>query len=176
MVFLAVLLDTTVLPMAITGVWFVPLSLPLVICAGAGHGRYYGLVYGLAAGLLIDVLVGYPLGLRLFQYLGAGFLSGLIVYINEKSREQHGYRPAMFALRLALFTLAYAALTETAVAVYQYFNTARFEAVYVFNALIRVGLTTLLTLALYLPLMRLSLGKRARRRPAVPKRKEARLF
>ena len=176
LILLAVMLDTTVLPMFITSVWFVPLSLALVVCIGASQGRYYGMIFGLAAGLLIDILVGFPLGLRLFQYLGAGFLSGLIVHITEKSREQHAYRPAMFALRLGLFTLGYAALVETAVCVYQYFNTARFEPIYAINALVRVGLTTLLTLALYVPLMRLSLGENLHNTQASPRKKEARFY
>ena len=173
---LVLILDTTLLPMIITAVWFVPLSLCLVICIGAGQGRYYGLIYGLGAGLLIDILVGYPLGLRLFQYLGAGFLSGLIVHITEKSREEHGYKPVLYGLRLGLFTVGYQAFAETVISVYQYFHTARFELPYVTNSLIRIALTTAFTLALYLPVMRLSLGANQRRQPARPNRREARLF
>lgn len=177
LILLAVLLDTTILPMFIISVWFVPLSLALIICVGAGQGRYYGMIFGLAAGLLIDILVGYPLGLRLFEYLGAGFLSGLIVHVTEKNREQHAYRPAMFAVRLGLFTLGYAAVVETAVCVYQYFNTARFLPVYALNALVRVGLITVLTLAFYVPLLRLSLGENLHiTHRASPRKKEARFF
>ena len=172
--FVAVMLDTTLVPMFFPAVWVVPLSLALVLCIGASQGRYVGLVAGLASGLLIDVLVGYPLGLRLFEYMGAGFLCGLIVPLPPATLKKRGFDLRLLLLRLALFTLAYQLLTETAVGVYQYFNTARYAWTLVGNALVRVALTTALSLALLVPLRRIA--RDGEEETPVRQRKEARHF
>ena len=83
LILLLLMLDTAIVPVFFTGVYYVPLTLVLIICIGASYGRISGMLYGLAAGVLIDILVGYPLGMRLFQYIAAGFLSGLIVHVTD---------------------------------------------------------------------------------------------
>ena len=173
LLFFVLMLDTTVLPMFVHSVWSVPVSLCLAISIAVVLGRDLGLVYSLAAGLLIDILVGYPLGLRLFQYMGAGFLAGMIVPIPEKNLERLRHPERVLLVRLALFTMGYQLLTEIAVGVYQYFNTARYELIYAGNALVRIAVTILVTLALLYPVRLLSLGSaRDREQRARPQREE----
>lgn len=175
LILLLLMLDTAVLPVFVSSVYSVPLTLALVICIGAGYGRISGMLYGMAAGLLIDVLVGYPLGLRLFQYIAAGFLSGLIVYVTDAERLEHGFRRGLYALRLALFSIGFHLASEAVICVYQYFNTARFEAIYALNALVRVGIGAALVLIIYVPFMRLAAGRKKSPAPA-RSRREVKFF
>ena len=175
LILLLLMLDTAVVPVFLTNVFYVPLTLVLIICIGASYGRISGMLYGLGAGVLIDILVGYPLGMRIFQYVAAGFLSGLIVHVTDEERLRHGFRPVMYAVRLGLFSAGFHFLSEVVLGVYQYFNTARYEGVYAVNALVRVVLGTALVLLLYMPLIRVCLGQRRRQSTARPKR-EVRSF
>ena len=170
LVLFLLMLDTAVLPIFITSVYYVPLTLVMIVCLGASAGRIPGMLYGLFAGLLIDILVGYPLGMRSVQYIAAGFLSGLIVHVTDEERLKHGFRPGIYALRLALFSLGYFLLSEVVLAVYQYFNTARFVRAYAVNAGVRVLLSAALVMILYLPINHAVQGRRGRKMSARPRR------
>ncbi len=176
LIFLLLMLDTAILPVFFTSVYMFPFTLALIICIGASYGRMHGMLYGMIAGLLMDILVGYPLGMRTFQYIATGFLSGLIVHVTDEERLKHGFRPVTYAVRLALFSAGCLLVCEVALGVYQYFNTARFISIHALNALIRIAIGTALTMLLYMPFTRIMFGKRKRSVSTARSKREVRFF
>ena len=76
LVAIAILLDTTILPIFFSH-WIMPLlALLTVHTLGLLLGRTRGALYGMIAGILIDISVSTPLGLMTFFYGGLGYLGG----------------------------------------------------------------------------------------------------
>lgn len=73
---LALLIDTSVVPM-ITGGWLVPMiAYTSVLSLGLLQGRTRGALYGLAIGLALDIAVSLPVGLMTVLYALGGFTAG----------------------------------------------------------------------------------------------------
>jgi rod shape-determining protein MreD len=77
LVFLAMLLDTSVLPFLVTSAYLPMLSLMSVACIGLLLGRTRGTLYGMIAGLMIDITVSTPLGVMTLLYAATGFVCGV---------------------------------------------------------------------------------------------------
>jgi len=144
--FIAVILDTSVLPVFYSGILTVPLTLMVVFCIGILLGRMNGLLYGMIGGLLIDVTTG-TLGLMTFFFMACGFLSDLILNEAGSMAASRLHWRVLYTKR-ALCIAALYGLGEIVLLVYQYFNTALFDWLYVRNLLIRTVLFTALNLLL----------------------------
>ncbi len=169
--FLAVLLDTAVIPVLYHGTYTVPLTLVVVLCAGLLLGRLRGLLYGMIGGLLIDISAG-TLGVMTFFYMAVGVLVGLIV--DESSDRWLG--AVRFHLRRGVVAFALYLVGEIALAVYRYFMTAAFEWFYVRQILLRSLLFAALAVLLCPLLGRLFLGKRRSAAPNAGRKREVRHF
>lgn len=151
-IILLVLIDIAVVPVFTASVYVIPATLVFVMAIGMLLGRTHGMLAGLLGGLLVDILAGYPLGYMTFSYIACGYLTGLIGYDTAEMRAKDGYsRTRAFARRfLAVFLMLM--VFETATMIYQYFNSALFEGVYIRRALVRALVGAVLTNAIYYPL------------------------
>lgn len=146
-ILVTVILDTTIIPVAYTGVYAVPLTVVAVLLIGMLMGRMRGLLYGTIGGLLIDITSG-TLGLMTFFFMAVGFMIGLILY-NPGEHLRTGRRIARkkrFQRGLWVFILY--ALGEVTLLVIQYFNTASLQWMYFFNIAVRAAICTALTILL----------------------------
>ena len=158
-VLIAFLLDTAVLPVFYYGRYLVPLTLMVVILTGIQRGRTQGMLYGLVAGLLLDVTAG-TLGLKLFPYVLIGFLIGFFLDQQpeiDRSMKPRDRRQLMLVRIIWIAVLAF--LHELALLIYQYFNTATFEWIYLRDLFIRVALLTALCLIAYAPFHAIYFGR-----------------
>lgn len=158
-VLIAFLLDTAVLPVFYYGRYLVPLTLMVVILTGIQRGRTQGMLYGLVAGLLLDVTAG-TLGLKLFPYVLIGFLIGFFLDQQpeiDRSMKPRDRRQLMLVRIIWIAVLAF--LHELALLIYQYFNTAVFEWIYLRDLFIRVALLTALCLIAYAPFHAIYFGR-----------------
>ena len=173
MILATVILDTTILPIAYTGVYAVPLTVVAVLLIGMLMGRMRGLLYGTIGGLLIDITSG-TLGLMTFFFMAVGFMIGLILYnpgehlrtgrrIARKKRVQRG---------IWVFTLY--TLGELVLLVIQYFNTATLNGMYFINIAARALICTALTILLRPLAYKILLGGDRARVPA--RHREVRSF
>ena len=148
-VLITFLLDTAVLPVFYYGQYLVPLTLVVVILTGIQRGRTQGMLYGMIAGVLLDVTAG-TLGMKLFPYVIIGFLIGFFLdqqpQINRSMDRRE--RVQLMLVRI-IWIVALLLVYEIVMLIYQYFNTAVFEWVYVRTLLIRVATVTVLCLAGY---------------------------
>ncbi len=167
---LLVMIDISVVPILTTSVYVLPMTMLFVMCLGLILGRTHGMLGGLLGGLLVDILSGLPLGYMTFSYIAAGFLTGLIGYDSDEMRAQDTYSPGRALLRRFLAVAMTLTLFESVTMVYQYFNTALFEAAYVNHALVRVVIGAILTNALYYPMTPALVGKTRKRVRIDPKR------
>lgn len=167
--FIAVMLDTAILPVFYHGVYTVPLTIVVVMCVGLIEGRLMGLLLGMIGGLLIDISAGI-LGTMTFFFMAAGFLIGLIVD-EANDRPITGLR---FHLRRAVVAFALYMLGEIVLCIYRYFVSASFEWYYLRPMFIRGGMIALLTVLLCPLLARLFRGKKTNR--YARKRREVKHF
>ena len=148
-VILTFLLDTAILPVFYYGRYLVPLTLVVIIVTGIQLGRIRGMLYGMIAGVLLDVTAG-TLGMKLFPYVIIGFLIGFFLdqqpQINRSMDRRE--RVQLMLVRI-IWIVALLLVFETVMLIYQYFNTAVFEWIYVRNLGIRVAMMTALCLAAY---------------------------
>ena len=150
MILVTFILDTTVLPIAYTGVYAVPLTVVAVFLIGMLLGRMRGLLYGTIGGLLIDITSG-TLGLMTFFFMASGFLIGLILHNpNEHARVGRRLARKRRAQRSLWVFLLYT-LGELVLLIVQYFNTATLHWMYFVNIAARALICTALTL-LFRPL------------------------
>ena len=148
-VLITFLLDTAVLPVFYYGRYLVPLTLVVVILTGIQRGRIQGMLYGLIAGVLLDVSAG-TLGMKLFPYVIIGFLIGFFLDQQpqiDRSMERRE-RVQLLLVRIIWITVLLI-LHETVMLIYQYFNTAVFEWIYVHDLAIRIAVVTALCLIAY---------------------------
>ena len=148
-VLIALLLDTAVIPVLYYGRFLVPLTLIVVIEIGIQRGRTLGMIYGLVAGVLLDVSAG-SLGLKLFPYVLIGFLIGFFLDQQPQidrtmDRRERTQRMLVRIIWISALLLVF----EIVMLVYQYFNTAVFEWIYVRDLFIRVAMMTVLCLISY---------------------------
>lgn len=169
--FLAVLLDTAVIPVLYHGTYTIPLTLVVALCIGLLLGRLRGLLYGMIGGLLIDISAG-TLGTMTFFFMAVGFLVELIVD-ESKDRRPEGFR---FHLRRGIVAFVLYMLGEIAFGVYRYFVTAAFSWASVRFMLLRGLLFAALALALCPLFARIFLGKRAIRTGRSGKKREVKHF
>ena len=171
LVVLIVLIDISVVPVFTSSVYVVPISLIFTMCTGFLLGRSHGVLCGLAGGLLLDILASTPLGYMMVTYTACGYLAGLAGYDSDEARARDGYSrvKALFRRTVAAFVIM--GLFEAITMIYQYFNTARFEWIYVKNALARMALCAALADALYYLAMPVMVG-RATARVMVGMRRE----
>ena len=148
-VLVAFLLDTAVIPVFYYGQFLVPLTLVVVIEIGIQRGRMPGMFYGLVAGVLLDVSAG-TLGLKLFAYVLIGFLIGFFLDQQPQiDRTMDRRERVQRMLVRIIWIVALLLVFEIVMLIYQYFNTAVFEWIYVRNLGIRVAMMTALCLATY---------------------------
>jgi len=173
LVLVCFILDTTIIPALVRGVFAVPLTIMAVFSIGMLLGRMRGLLYGTFGGLLMDITSG-TLGMMTFFFMWAGFMIGLIVYSpgdrilasRRKRRRRTLWRASWV---FVLYTLG-----EIAIFIVQYFNTAAFEFVYLLNIIVRAAICTAITM-LARPLMdRLLVGRGPNR--AQPRNREVKSF
>ncbi len=145
--FIAMLLDTAVIPVFYHGAYTVPLTLVAAMCIGLLDGRLYGLLYGMIGGLLIDITAG-SLGIMTFFFMIAGFLVGL--FVDEGADTP--ITGVLFHLRRAGVSFGLTLVGEAVIAFYQYFITASFDWFIARNMLLRSGLTAALVV-LFCPLL-----------------------
>lgn len=158
MVFL-VLIDISVVPVFTSGLYVMPLALVFAMCTGQLLGRWHGLLIGLVGGLLVDILAGIPLGYMMLTYLLCGFFAGMGGFDSDETRAQEGYSRIRAFFRRAAVVFVVLGLFETVTMVYQYFNTALFQFMYVKNALVRMGFGVALTTAAYYLAMPFLVGR-----------------
>ena len=145
-VLLSFLLDTAILPVFYYGRYLVPLTLVVVIVTGVQLGRMRGMLYGMIAGALLDVSAG-TLGMKLFPYVLIGFLIGFFLDQQpEIDRSMERRERTQLLLVRIIWIAALLTLHEIVMLIYQYFNTAIFEWVYVRDLFIRVVMVTALCL------------------------------
>ena len=158
-ILLAILLDTAVLPVFYYGRFLVPLTLVVVILTGIQLGRTQGMLYGMVAGLLLDVSAG-TLGMKLFPYVIIGFLIGFFLDQQpEIDRSMERRERVQLILVRVIWIAALLFVFEIVMLVYQYFNTAVFEWIYLRDLLIRVVSVTALCLIAYPLFHRIYFGK-----------------
>lgn len=164
--FLAVLLDTAVLPVIYRGTYTVPITVVVVLCVGLLLGRLRGMLYGMIGGLLMDISTG-TLGIMTFFCMAVGFLIGLI--IDEASDRR--YSDIRFHLRRGGVAFGLYALGEAVFCFYSYFLTASFNWLFVLQIAARSLTVAVLTMLLCPALNLLFYGKkRAQRRLSGNKR------
>ena len=155
------LVDTAVVPVFYSGVYCIPFSLIVVVLIGIQLGRYNGMLYGMIAGLLLDISAG-SLGLKLFAYIIIGFLIGFLLDEDTTSDEEkklgRSEQLHIVFMRAVWIAVLYG-LYEIILLVYQYFNTAIFEWIYVRNVLVRIASLSIITSLLYPIFHRIYLGK-----------------
>lgn len=169
--FLAMLLDTAVIPVLYHGTYTVPLTLAVVLCNALLLGRLPGLLFGMIGGLLIDITAG-TLGVMTFFFMAVGFLSALIVDENA-DRQITGIR---FHLRRGGVAFLLYAVGETVFVVYRYFITAAFEWRYVQYISIRALIFAAIIILICPALNRMYFGRGAAQHRAPGGRREARHF
>lgn len=158
-VLVAFLLDTAVLPAFYYGRYLVPLTLVVIILTGIQCGRTQGMLYGLAVGMLLDVSCG-TLGEKLFPYVLTGFLIGFFLDQQPQIDRSMSRRDRMqLMLVRAIWICVLVLLHELILLIYQYFNTAVFQWVYVRDMLIRVAMATALCMIAYNPYHALCFGR-----------------
>ena len=157
-ILLCVILDTTIIPMAYSGPYLVPLTMPVVFLIGMLTGRTNGVLYGMIGGLLIDISAG-TLGMMTFFMMAAGFMIGLILYATAErpalSRRQ--LRKRYFNRVLWVFVLYL--IGEAVLFVIQYFHTAVIEPVYILNIFLRTAICTAVTFVLRPLAIRMFVGR-----------------
>ena len=145
----AFLLDTAVIPVFYYGRFLVPLTLVVVIEIGIQRGRTQGMLYGLIAGVLLDVSAG-TLGMKLFPYVLIGFLIGFFLDQQPEIDRTMDRRERMQRMLVRIiWIVSLLVVFEIVMLIYQYFNTAVFEWIYVRDLFIRVAMMTVLCLAAY---------------------------
>jgi len=160
---LLVIIDISVIPVFTASIYVVPLALVFAMCTGQLLGRLHGLLCGMTGGLLVDILAGIPLGYMMFTYLLCGFFAGMGGYDNDEVRAQEGYSRVKAFFRRIFVVIVVLGLFEGVTMIYQYFNTALFVGVYVRNALVRMGIATVLTVAVYYLSMPFIVGRTSAR-------------
>ena len=167
------ILDTTIVPATVRGIYIVPLTAVAVFSIGMLLGRMRGLLYGTFGGLLVDI-TSRTLGMMTFFYMGIGFLIGLIVYNpGERVLASRRKRRRRVMWRAGWVFALYAA-GEVVILVIQYFHTASFSFVYLFNILVRALVCTALTMLLRPVMERMLVGRAGAR--AIPRSREVKSF
>ena len=160
-VLIALILDTAVIPQLYSGIFAIPLSLPVVIAIGILLGRARGMLYGLISGLLIDISAG-TLGMKTFAYIAIGFLIGFLldqqeVFPRKLSRRERRKQAVSRIIWIFVFDTLY----EIAMLLMQYFSNAVFEWQYVIYILLRALITTVISALMYPLFRRIFIGKHA---------------
>ncbi|MBQ6373484.1 MAG: hypothetical protein IJJ45_03255 [Clostridia bacterium] len=167
------LMDTALIPAVYRGVYVVPLTIIAVLSIGMILGRMSGLLFGTFGGLLMDITSG-TLGMMTFFFMWSGFMIGLIVYApGERILASRRKRRRRVIWR-ASWVFSLYALGEVALFLIQYFNTASFEFIYLFNILVRAAICTALTMLLNPLMQRLLVGRGNDR--ATPRNREVKSF
>lgn len=161
--FLLVFVDSSVIPVFTSGAYVFPLALVNAVCAGLALGRTHGLLCALMGGLMTDIIVGTPLGYMMLAYMACGFFAGFFGFDSDEIKAADGYSPLRAQFRRLFVVFALLILFECVTFTYQYFHTAHFMAVYIWQAIFRAAIWTLVINALYWPIGRLYLGKNRRR-------------
>lgn len=144
---LAVILDTTVLPIVYGGVYAVPLTIVVVFLIGMLLGRMRGLLYGTIGGLLLDVTTG-TLGMMTFYCMAIGFMIGLILYAPYERLVPSRRHVLRRRVSRAVWVFVLYGLGELVLFVYQYFHTASIRWIYFGNILARTLICTALVMLL----------------------------
>ena len=157
-ILLSGLLDTAVIPAIYYGHYLIPVTLVVVILIGIQLGRMRGMLFGLIAGLISDITCG-SLGLKLFPYIGIGFLIGFLLDQQPetsaaKDSKERFQLIAIRAIWIAVLVLLY----EIVMLVYQYFSNAVLLWQYFRDLLIRTAMATVLSLLLYNPMRTILVG------------------
>ncbi len=160
-VLIALILDTAVIPHLYSGIFAIPLSLPVVIGIGILLGRARGMLYGLISGMLIDISAG-TLGMKTFAYIAIGFLIGFLldqqeIFPRKLTRRERRHQIVM----RFVWVFAFDALYEIAMLLIQYMSNAVFEWKYVGWLLLRALLTAALYSLLHPLFRRIFIGKYA---------------
>ncbi len=158
-VLIALILDTAVIPQLYSGIFLIPLSLPVVIGIGILLGRVRGMLYGLISGLLIDISAG-TLGMKTFAYVAIGFLIGFLLDHQDvftKILSRHDRTHQMIVRAVWIFVLC--ALYEVAMLLVQYFSNAVFEWTYMAWLLVRSAIATAVYFMLHPLFRRAFVGK-----------------
>lgn len=135
----AVLADTALIPVLSVSPLMPLTSLVSVIVMGLLLGRTRGSLYGMIGGLLVDISVGTPLGLRTVLYLGCGYASGVA-----------GRKFQRYAITPVITPLVLLSVCEAVLMLYLYMAGQTASAEMLRDALLRVGIETVLAQFMYL--------------------------
>ena len=147
-VVLAMLLDTSILPLFLYGRYLVPVSMAVVMAIGITFGRMRGMLYGMISGLMLDITAG-TLGMKLFSFIAIGFLIGFLLDQQPKISRTMERRERLQRLAVrAIWVAALVIVFEIVMLIYQYFSTAILRWSYVRDLLLRTAISTALVLLL----------------------------
>lgn len=173
LILIAVLLDTSIVPVFYAGILTIPLTLVVTFCVSLTLGKVRGMLLGTIGGLLIDITAG-TLGTMTFYFLITGFLVDLILDTgNPNVRRVLNVRMRVFR---GIVVFALYELGEVAFLAHRYFVSNSFEWRYVRNMTFRGMLFAAITLLLLRPLGRLFIGKRGYVRSDYGKTREVKHF
>ncbi len=173
LIVIAVLLDTSIIPVFYAGSLTIPLALVVTFCVSLTLGKVRGMLIGTIGGLLIDITAG-TLGVMTFYFLVTGFLVDLILDTGDPTKRKVLSRRQRVFRAVVLFC-AYE-LGEIVFLVHRYFVSNSFEWHYVRNMTYRGLLFTAITLLLLRPFGRMFLGKRGYVRSDYGKTREVKHF
>ncbi len=123
---LALLMDTTILPMFYQGIYAPNVTLALILAYAIQRGSAMGFAYGTAAGLLLDITTSYPVGLYTGTILLAVTVASLCAFFERNLGR---------TIVLAVIYVFY----EAAFLIIAYASTVRMEPGYLLPALIRAA-------------------------------------
>lgn len=121
---LALLTDTTILPLFYRGIYAPNVTLALILAYAIQRGSAMGFAYGTAAGLLLDITTSYPVGLYTGTILLAVAVASLCTFFERNLGR---------TIVLAVIYVCY----EAAFLIIAYASTVRMEPGYLLPALIR---------------------------------------
>ena len=131
LVLLALLTDTTILPLFYRGIYAPNVTLALILAYAIQRGSAMGFAYGTVAGLLLDISTSYPVGLYTGTILVAVAAASLCAFFQRNLGR---------TIVLAVIYLLY----EAAFLIIAYAATVRMEPGYLLPALIRAASGVLL--------------------------------
>lgn len=135
LVILALLMDTTILPIFYQGIYAPNFTMALVLAYTVRRSTMMGLAYGVAAGLLLDISTSYPVGMYTGTFLLAAMVASMCVFFERNTG------------RVIVLTIIYL-LQELVFLAFAYASTIRLEWMYLVPLVIRVAISVVLCMLL----------------------------
>lgn len=137
LVLLAMLLDTTILPLFYQGIYVPNFTMALILAFTIQHSTALGFAYGVVSGLLLDISGSYPVGLYTATFLLAVLVASMCAFFERNTG------------KVIVVTLIYL-IQELAFLMIAYSTVIRMEWAYLLPLLIRVVISVVLCALLQL--------------------------